>query len=175
MGEDYRAASEKHATIVDLAFVTNRRLMQAGDGSSYFSDGHGELSGGRCVVGFEEGGRRGEVLRVDTGSVESVIPSAEDGRIVIYIHGYGESFERNCRRGALLKDRLQLGDRMLLFSWPASNYLTYGQDIDDLAQSLDQINEVLSAVLEKSARQRSRADGAQPGLARTCRCAQTEA
>ena len=148
VGKDYRLASDKHARIVDLAFVTNRQLVHADDGSRYFGDAHGELSAGRCVVGFEQGGRRGEVLRVDTGALESILPTSEDGRIVIYIHGYGESFERNCRRGALLRDRLQLGDRMLLFSWPASNYLTYGQDINDLERSLDHLNELLTEVLK---------------------------
>ena len=146
---EYRPESEEHARIVDLAFVTNRLLLATRDGGSYYSDDHGDLTGGRCVVGFKEGGRRGEVLRVDTRTTESVIPSSDQGRIVIYIHGYGESFERNCRRGALLKDRLRIDDRMLMFSWPASHYLSYGQDIADLAQSLDQLNEILTQVLQR--------------------------
>ena len=148
VGSDYNPESDEHATIVDLAFVTNRRLLPAGGDGEYFSDDHGELSAGRCKVGFEPGSRRGEVLRVDSAPIESVLPSDSGGSVVIYIHGYGESFERNCRRGALLKDRLQLGDRLLLFSWPASNYLTYGSDIDDLAQSVVQLNELLTMVLQ---------------------------
>jgi esterase/lipase superfamily enzyme len=143
----YVDESDDHARIVDLAFVTNRRLIDNGAGERYYSDKPGALSAGRCKVGFEEGSRRGEVLRVNTVPIGSVIPKGETGRIVIYIHGYGESFERNCRRGALLKDRLQLGDRLLLFSWPASNYLTYAQDIDDLAASLEQLNELLTELL----------------------------
>lgn len=140
--------SDDHARVVDLAFVTNRRLVDTGNGQRYYSDKPGALTAGRCQVGFTEGGRRGEVLRVNTVSVESVMPPGNTGRVVIYIHGYGESFERNCRRGALLKDRLQLGDRLLLFSWPASNYLTYAQDIDDLAASLTQLNELLTELLQ---------------------------
>ena len=140
--------SDNHTRVVDLAFVTNRRLVDTREGERYYSDKPGALSAGRCRVGFEEGSRRGEVLRVNTVAIESVIPPGDKGRVVVYIHGYGESFERNCRRGALLKDRLQLGDRLLLFSWPASNYLTYAQDIDDLAASLGQLNELLSELLQ---------------------------
>jgi esterase/lipase superfamily enzyme len=140
--------SDNHARVVDLAFVTNRRLVDTREGERYYSDKPGALSAGRRRVGFEEGSRRGEVLRVNTVAIESVIPPGDKGRVVVYIHGYGESFERNCRRGALLKDRLQLGDRLLLFSWPASNYLTYAQDIDDLAASLGQLNELLSELLQ---------------------------
>lgn len=143
----YVEESDEHARVVDLAFVTNRRLIDDGDGERYYSDKPGALSAGRCKVGFEEGSRRGEVLRVNTVPIESVIPPGNAGRVVVYIHGYGESFERNCRRGALLKDRLQLGDRLLLFSWPASNYLTYAEDIDDLAASLEQLNELLTELL----------------------------
>jgi esterase/lipase superfamily enzyme len=143
----YVEESGVHARVVDLAFVTNRRLIDDGEGERYYGDEPGALSAGRCKVGFEEGSRRGEVLRVNTVPIESVIPPGNAGRVVVYIHGYGESFERNCRRGALLKDRLQLGDRLLLFSWPASNYLTYAEDIDDLAASLEQLNELLTELL----------------------------
>ena len=144
----YVDESDDHVRVVDLAFVTNRRLIEMHEDQRYYSDKPGVLSAGRCKVGFAEGSRRGEVLRVNTVPIESVIPPGDAGRVVVYIHGYGESFERNCRRGALLKDRLQLGDRLLLFSWPASNYLTYAQDIDDLAASLDQLNELLTELLQ---------------------------
>ena len=149
VGEDFIARSDEHVTIVDLPFVTNRKLDSLGQDGEYFTDEHGELSAGRCRVGFADGDRRGEILRVDTLPVEAALPDAGEGPVVIYIHGYGESFARNCRRGALLKHRLQLGDRLLLFSWPASNYLTYLQDIGDLETSLEQLNELISAVLQK--------------------------
>ena len=148
VGQDFNAETDAHVAVVDLAFVTNRKLVTNSDSSEYYSTEHGELSAGRCKVGFEDGDRRGEVLRVDPAPFDDVLPNADEGRIVIYVHGYGESFARNCRRGALLKHRLNLGDRLLLFSWPASNYLTYAEDIVDLRNSLDDLNALLDAVLE---------------------------
>ena len=148
VGEDFNARADEHTTIVDLAFVTNRKLGSMATDTAYFTDEHGPLSAGRCRVGFEDGDRRGEILRVDAATIDSVLPRPDEGRVVVYIHGYGESFARNCRRGALLKQRLEIGDRLLLFSWPASHYLSYVEDIGDLEQSLDHLNELITAVMQ---------------------------
>lgn len=143
VGTDYREASERYETLVDLRFVTNRRLVRAG-GGEYFGDDHGELSAGTCRVGLEQGDNKGAVLRVDTRPLESVFAGVEPGLFLIYVHGYGEYFAKNCRRAALLQARLGLDDRMLLFSWPSSSYLTYAGDAKDLEQSIDELNALLT-------------------------------
>ena len=148
VGTDFREASEHHDSQVDVRFVTNRALVNASRRGDYFGDDHGELSAGTCRVGFESGGRRGDVLRVDTRPLETVFSGIAPGLIVIYVHGYGEYFAKNCWRAALLQARLGLDDRMLLFSWPSSSYLTYAGDAKDLEQSIDELNELLTLAAE---------------------------
>lgn len=144
VGTDFREATDRHETLVELRFVTNRRLLSSGSAGSYFGDDHGALSAGSCRVGFEAGDDRGEVLRVDTHSLETILADTAPGPFVIYVHGYGEYFAKNCRRAALLQERLGLDDRMLLFSWPSSSYLTYAGDASDLEQSIDELNALLT-------------------------------
>ena len=144
VGTDYREVSDSHRTLVDLRFVTNRKLVRSGRGGEYFGDDHGDLAAGTCRVGFEDSDNRGEVLRVDTQPVETIFADIAPGSFVIYVHGYGEYFAKNCRRAALLQERLGLGGRMLLFSWPSSSYLTYAGDASDLEQSLDELNALLT-------------------------------
>ncbi len=153
VGTDFREASDAHETVVDLRFVTNRRLASTRSGE-YFGDGHGELSAGNCRVGFEDGETRGDILRVDTAPVESVFADAAPGPFVIYVHGYGEYFAKNCRRAALLQQRLGLDGRMLLFSWPSSSYLTYTGDAIALENSIDELNAFLTLAAEQIGHQR---------------------
>jgi pimeloyl-ACP methyl ester carboxylesterase/predicted small secreted protein len=147
VGTDFKAASDRYETLVDLRFVTNRGLVHSGRGD-YFGDGHGDLSAGICRVGFEPGKDRGDVLRVDTGPLEAAFSGAAPGLFVIYVHGYGEYFAKNCRRAALLQQRLGLDDRMLLFSWPSSSYLTYAGDAKDLERSIDELNDLLTRAVQ---------------------------
>lgn len=148
VGTDFREATDDLEQVVDLRFVTNRRLAGSGSAGRYFGDDHGDLSAGNCRVGFRAGASRGEVLRVDTRPVETVFSDMAPGPFVVYVHGYGEYFAKNCRRAALLQQRLGLDNRMLLFSWPSSSYLTYAGDATDLERSIDELNAVLTLAAE---------------------------
>jgi len=142
----FTAESEQYETVVRLPFVTNRQLDSADGVGEFYGDDHGELSAGFCRVGFEEDDRTGEILRVDRASMEAVLPEHPEERFIIYVHGYGEPFAKNCRRAALLQHRLGLEGRLLLFSWPSTTYLTYAQDAVDLEASHDQINQLITLV-----------------------------
>ncbi len=144
IGTDYGAEADRFTTLVDLNFVTNRKLVAAATSGAFFADEAGDLSGGRCRVGFSERVPRGEVLRIDTQRLDSAMAGDGPGQFVIYVHGYGESLTKSCRRAALLQQRLGLGQRLLLFSWPSSNYLTYGQDAVALERSLDSLKDTLA-------------------------------
>ncbi len=144
VGTDFKEASDRYETLVDLRFVTNRKLVQSSRRGDYFGDDHADLSAGSCRVGLERGKDRGDVLRVDTRPLEDVFSGIEPGLFVIYVHGYGEYFAKNCWRAGLLQARLGLENRMLLFSWPSSSYLTYRGDARDLKRSIDELNELLT-------------------------------
>jgi pimeloyl-ACP methyl ester carboxylesterase len=148
VGADFREASDRYETLVDLRFVTNRRLVNSRGRGDYFGDDHGDLSAGTCRVGLETGRNRGDVLRVDTRPLEAAFSGIGPGLFVIYVHGYGEYFAKNCWRAALLQARLGLDDRMLLFSWPSSSYLTYMGDAKDLEQSIDELNDLLTRAVQ---------------------------
>jgi esterase/lipase superfamily enzyme len=148
VGTDFREATDALEHVVELRFVTNRKLVESGSAGRYFGDAHGELSAGSCRVGFRAGANRGEVLRVDTQPVESMFTDIAQGPFVIYVHGYGEHFAKNCWRAALLQQRLGLDNRMLLFSWPSSSYLTYAGDAKDLERSGDELNSLLTLAAE---------------------------
>lgn len=148
VGTDFRDASESHEGVVEVRFVTNRRLVRSSRRGDYFGDDHGDLSAGSCRVALEAGNKRGEVLRVDTRPLEDAFSAIEPGLFVIYVHGYGEYFAKNCWRAALLQARLGLDDRMLLFSWPSSSYFTYVGDAKDLEQSIDELNELLTRAVQ---------------------------
>ncbi len=148
VGTDFREATDDLEQVVNLRFVTNRRLAASGSAGRYFGDDHGDLSAGNCRVGFRTGASRGEVLRVDTRPIETVFSNMAPGPFVIYVHGYGEYFAKNCWRAALLQQRLGLDNRMLLFSWPSSSYLTYAGDAKDLERSIDELNSLLTLAAE---------------------------
>jgi pimeloyl-ACP methyl ester carboxylesterase len=139
----------KFMNVVTLSFVTNRRLETNGDGERRYGADHDDLSAGRCMVGFEENQWRGELIGVETAPLDAVLPSGKTGSLVIYVHGYSESFAKSCARAALLQQRLGLEGRLLLFSWPSRNYLTYEQDADELAASIDRLNELLTMSAER--------------------------
>jgi len=148
VGEQWRAPSATDDTVVSLRFVTNRRLETAGSGARYYGGKHDGLSAGICQVAFrDENDRGGRLLRVDSTPIAAVADSNPMPSLVIYVHGYSEPFAKNCRRAALLQRRLKLDGRLLLFSWPSGNYLTYSQDIRDLEQSIDSLNELLDIVV----------------------------
>jgi esterase/lipase superfamily enzyme len=139
----------RYQTIVTLPFVTNRRLEVDDDGDKRFGVEHDDLSAGRCDVGFEESQWRGELIGVETAPLDFVLPARETSSLVLYVHGYSESFSKSCARAALLQVQLALDGRFLLFSWPSRNYLTYEQDADELAASVDRLNELLSFAAER--------------------------
>jgi esterase/lipase superfamily enzyme len=144
VGIDQPAEVDRYENLVDVRFVTNRKLVASASDGVYFAGEAGELSGGQCRVGIGFRAPRGDVLRIDTRTLESIFDSGGAGRFVIYVHGYGESLSKSCRRAALLQHRLGLEKRLLLFSWPSSNYLTYAQDAVVLEQSLDSIRQALT-------------------------------
>lgn len=145
---EIRARSPEDQVVVNLRFVTNRALARSGSGAGYVGGDHGQLSAGFCEAAFEAGDRWGKILRIDSAPIESVLDVSPEGRLVIYVHGYSESFDRSCRRAAVLQRRLRLDDRLILFSWPSGSYVSYARDGRALDESLDELNAFLSLAID---------------------------
>ena len=141
---EHKSQTSDHVNVINLRYVTNRALISSRSNGRYYDDRRGELSAGICTVGFEARDRSGEVLSVETAPVDNVLDGLATGRVIVYVHGYSETFDRSCRRAAMLQSNLRLDDRLVLFSWPSSNFVTYTQDAADLSASLDDLNRFIT-------------------------------
>jgi len=87
----------------------------------------------------------------ETGQVKALeqekffpLLNPEKGRPVLYIHGYNESFDRSVRRALLLRQQLNLQDRLILLSWPSDgNLINYTRDEADMYWAVPYISQVL--------------------------------
>lgn len=139
------------ATVVEVAFMTNRRLETLDDGLKYYSGSRGTLTVGLCRVALRDAqDNDGQLLDITPAPAAGLLSDLVEpgpGGLIVYIHGFNEDFERSCRRAALLQERLGIGGRMLLFSWPADRkYVTYASDAGDLAWSLPDFRAVLEGL-----------------------------
>jgi len=145
---DIRARAPEDKTVVNLRYVTNREMVQSASGARHIGGRPGQLSAGYCSAAFEAGDRWGRILRIDSAPIDSVLDVPAASRLVIYVHGYSESFDRSCRRAAVLQQKLRLDDRLILFSWPSKNYVSYSEDAKALDRSLDELNAFLSRTID---------------------------
>jgi len=140
---------------VELFFVTDR--SPDGDGGLYFSGARGDLSYGIVSVGIPPGhvmGRNEEpsLLRLQWSADEQkhislqkvlsltrddfadrlgrAIDASEDGKLMIFVHGYNEEFPAISKRAAQFANDLKFEGPVVLFSWPSQGSLT-GYTVDE--------------------------------------------
>jgi esterase/lipase superfamily enzyme len=67
---------------------------------------------------------------------------------LLYIHGYNIGFEKGCSRAAIFQEKLHLGGRLLLFSWPSDGtVLNYTHDESDIYWSVADIERTLKRMI----------------------------
>ena len=137
--------------ITAVPFVTNRAVETSRRGQDEMSNRLGELRGGSCIVEID--GENSELLEyeiVPVGkTIESLREDAETG-VTLYIHGYNEGFDKNCRYAAVLRERLLLRHSLLLFSWPSDNkVVTYGADVRKMRATHDTLAELLGLLADR--------------------------
>lgn len=140
---------------VELFFVTNR--APTGEDGRYFGGERGDLSYGISTVGIPPGhvmGRHEEpsLLKLETSSdaqkhirlqsvltltrddfadrLSKAIAAGEDGKLMIFVHGYNEEFPDVSRRVAQFASDLKFSGPVVLFSWPSQGSLT-GYTVDE--------------------------------------------
>lgn len=151
---------------VSVLFATNRKQNEGGDLDEYYNNEIGELSYGVCTVGFsplkllkdaaEHIPIRFPTEREEIVALENVRPGqfwprlryqSENyaTKVVFYIHGYKMSFEKSCRRAALLQRELGPEVSLLLFAWPSQDHFAkYTHDETLLRRSTNDIKSVLT-------------------------------
>jgi esterase/lipase superfamily enzyme len=71
-------------------------------------------------------------------------------RPILYLHGYNMSFARGCKQASLFQTNLNLGKRLVLFSWPSDGaLLNYARDEADLFWSVAPLEAVLEQMLDQ--------------------------
>jgi esterase/lipase superfamily enzyme len=88
------------------------------------------------------------VGRRTTSSAAQTLAAAASGKdVLLYVHGYNESFESAVAGAAQLSHGLEFTGRTALFSWPSSAKLVgYGYDRESAMWSRDALEEVLTAL-----------------------------
>lgn len=128
----------------EVPFLTLRNRTGSDDPGKIFGDERSDLKAGRCRVREMDLSVlalladqappyiREEFLRVDRvremdsiAVLDALQDTATGGAPVLYVHGYYISFEKGCRRAALLQDNADLAGRFLWFSWPSDGALAY--------------------------------------------------
>jgi pimeloyl-ACP methyl ester carboxylesterase len=147
----------------DVPFLTLRNRTGSDDPGDLFGDERSGPSAGRCTLR--------EVDFQGLSSLAAVAPSfireeflvvddvalAEPARVfdslqgsqaapALYVHGYYISFDKGCRRAALLQDNANLTGRFLWFSWPSDGSLAYY--IHDEADLYWSVPDLADAILE---------------------------
>lgn len=139
--------------VVEVPFFTNRSVRTDRRSRSFYADGRGEPTWGRCVVELVDqvpGRVNARVLGVAPGGQDDALRALASDRVVLYVHGYNIGFEKGCRRAARLRSNLGIDRRLLLFSWPADgSYLNYLRDLTDLDWSAEDLEGVLMTLVRK--------------------------
>lgn len=129
-----------------VPFIAARSQSES-DGSFAYESRQGTLSAGECYAHADM--PRVEPIYIVRNEIETVIrnteASAEESNIVLYMHGYNESFENSCARATSIQAKLNLAGRLLLFSWPTkNNSWSYRGDLENLSNVQDSLMQVLT-------------------------------
>lgn len=157
------SSAEEGPADLDVPFLTLRNATGDKDPGKRFGDERSGLSAGHCRVReFDFQGLtpiadaapsfiREEFLRVEDVTVsdpaliyDELQGTATANAPAIYVHGYYISFEKGCRRAALLQENAALGERFLWFSWPSDGSLAfYTHDEADLYWSVPDLADAI--------------------------------
>lgn len=158
----------------EVPFLTIRNRTGDGDPGNYYGDARSQLRAGICRVRAPEMRALVSIaesvpayLSEDFLSVDSVqdmppqhflsppengADAAAAGPRLLYVHGFNISFEKGCRRAALVQQNARLDGRMLWFSWPSDGAMTnYTRDESDLYWSVPDLVSAIHGLSEAGA------------------------
>jgi esterase/lipase superfamily enzyme len=92
---------------------------------------------------------RVEPVSADAGDL---VAQAGGGDVLIYVHGFKQTFETAVLDGAHLSDGIKFRGRTMVFSWPSkAGLFDYAYDRDSAMWSRDEFERVLSALVSTPA------------------------
>jgi esterase/lipase superfamily enzyme len=141
---------------ISVPYVTNRRPLDEGAGSTAYGGGRGTPSFGHCTVQFVPipiinalapqvpfylPAER-KTLRVERqddaaafwDGLTAAVAATATRSAVVFVHGYNYGFERSCKAAAALQRSVRGQVAVFLFSWPsnaqAADYLVDQADVE---------------------------------------------
>jgi esterase/lipase superfamily enzyme len=171
--EDTRGAPADANTMAraSVSYVTNRLRDERRESAEAFTGDRGAFQVGRCEARFTPIRGLSELATkvpfyIPTEKRQLVIEQQPDvahfwkalkasvgqgrsGSLVLFIHGYSNSFERTCLMAAELQRLLRGHATVLMFSWPSNGRPTdYVADQADLEWSVPLLSQVLGQLGE---------------------------
>lgn len=153
-----------------VRYVTVRDKIVEESGSIRYGDSRGKLQAGICRIDSVDIPLVGDLsdsasfyIPDEINSIEGVteftdeefwqeieqFSEQEQGRIVLYVHGYNIGFEKSCRRAAVFQRALGEGTRLILFSWPADgSVFKYTRDETDLVWSIFRLADFMQRLVK---------------------------
>ena len=192
--EQETALDDGKKKYLSVRFITLRNKTGDSDPDNFYGDERDEVHTGICKVSWTpikalDTIARNSPLYIPSESLKldaiderdtqtfwrAVAADVDVGKPVLYIHGYNIGFEKGCKRAARFAHNLQLGNRLILFSWPSDgDALNYTRDEADVAWSIRYLKETISRMRSSSAAADSTwwgtawVDGARPWPWRPC-------
>lgn len=156
-------AAQEDLPMIEFPFLTLRNKTGSTEPGEAYGGERSDLKGGYCGVAARELGvlspladavpsfMREELLRVEDAReaepvtvLDGLEATAGAKGPVVYVHGYYISFEKGCRRAALLRQNAQLEGRFLWFSWPSDgSAASYTHDEADLYWSVPDLADTI--------------------------------
>lgn len=163
-----QSETQSQIEVAEFPYVTLRNRTGSDDPADFYAGERSDPKAGRCRVeeldlgvlapfaGVAPNFLREELLRVQaieeapTGAILDQLEATAGAQgPALYVHGYYISFEKGCRRAALLQQNADLEGRLLWFSWPsdgAAAYYTHDEvdlywSLPDLADTIIELHE----------------------------------
>lgn len=180
-----RAPGKRDFNLVEVLYATHRRPTGSRVPSGYFGSDAAPLNFGKVVVSVPRDRRVGElptpnawafefkadpkrhfilkkVERIDTragflGAVQSRVAASARKEVLVFIHGYNQSFEIAAERTAQLAVDLNLDGAPIFYSWPSqASLLGYGADAQSATDPvrLNDLANLLADIAKRTGAQR---------------------
>jgi esterase/lipase superfamily enzyme len=142
-----------------LLVATTRKAVKGARESPWFGPERWAMTVARAQLTPPDDGRFSlaavglsdwRIDRVDLlGQSATALGQATSGRdVLIYVHGFNETFETAALDAARLSDNIRFRGETLVFSWPSrAKLFDYGYDRDSAMWSRDSLHRVLDALL----------------------------